>query len=124
MGGYTGRADAALNALKERQYAGNVRELRNIVVSAGTQSAAAVIGPELIPAETSDSAEQVTQSYLRSSARAWAQKALADDVPDLLSGAIGIVELKHYGNNRTAAAQRLGIHRETLRDKIQKHSAE
>lgn len=118
-------SDEALKALKRRRYAGNVRELRNIVVRAAAQSSAAVIGPELIPAEINNSAEQFTQSDLRSAARAWAGKALADDVGELLSTALRIVEaevitetLKQCNNNRTTAAQRLGIHRETLRDRI------
>lgn len=124
-------SDEALRALRGRRYAGNVRELRNIVVRAATQSSAAVLGPDLIPAETSESADQFPQPDLRSLARAWARKALAEDARDLLSTALGIVEaeiiaetLKHLGNNRTAAAQRLGIHRETLREKIQRYDAE
>lgn len=116
----------ALEELKRRQYTGNVRELRNIVVSAGTQSLAAVLGPELLPAETGEFPVQDRQSDLKSSARAWARQALAEEVPGLLSAAIKIVEteciaeaLEQLRNNRSAAAQRLGIHRETLREKIQ-----
>lgn len=124
-------SDEALRVLKTRRFAGNVRELRNIVVNAAAQSSAAIIGPELIPTETTDSTQHFTRSDLMSSARLWARQALAEDVSDLLSTAIGIVEaeviaevLEHFNSNRTAAAQRLGIHRETLRERIRKNDTE
>jgi DNA-binding NtrC family response regulator len=116
----------ALQLLTDRTYAGNVRELRNIVVSAARQTPAGQIPLDVIPARESGQNEPSDAGGdLRAAAREWARQALADSELLLLQKATQIVEtevisavLEETSNNRSAAAQRLGIHRETLRDKL------
>lgn len=121
-------SEEARVALQQRSFAGNVRELRNVVLSAATQSPAHVIQADQFPAsEESPPESGVDIVDLRSASRKWARDALVSDTPNLLSAAIDIVQteviatvLEQTDNNRRAAAERLGIHRETLREKIGK----
>lgn len=116
----------ALQLLTERTYAGNVRELRNIVVSAARQTPAGEIPAEILPPGEADPGQpSSTSGDLRAAAREWTRQALADSESSLLLKATQIVEseviaavLEETSNNRSAAALRLGIHRETLRDKL------
>lgn len=118
-------SEAAITQLQSRRFAGNVRELRNVVLSAAAQSPATVIAAEQLPPEDTAGGETLVPADLRLVTREWARTALAADTPNLLSAAMDIVQaeviaaaLAHTGNNRTAAAAKLGIHRETLRERM------
>lgn len=116
----------AIEVLTQRAYVGNVRELRNVVIRAATQTPAIQIPAELITSnEMSEPVPSPAGSDLRKSARDWARHALANSESCVLPTATQIVEsevilaaLEASDNNRSIAAQRLGIHRETLREKM------
>lgn len=116
--------------LQQRRYVGNVRELRNIVLSAAAQSPSSTIEvDQLPPVDVGESSAERPSADLKSAARAWAREALTANTPDALATAVTTVEseliseaLEQTNHNRTAAAKRLGIHRETLRDKLQRKS--
>ena len=124
-------SDAALKALCERNYPGNVRELSNVVIRAANESHESEIGLDCLPSCESlilDTADP--DDHLRTALRKWSAAALTSEQPDLLATAQKLLEseliqstLKHVNGNRSAAAQRLGIHRETLREKLTKNDS-
>jgi len=122
----------AIRELQNREYPGNVRELRNIVIRAASESMESAIGVDAIAAAevTSPDKSVSADSGLRHAIQAWAQKALAEGQASPIQAASEIVEseliaaaMKETNGNRSAAAQLLGIHRETLREKLLKMSA-
>jgi DNA-binding NtrC family response regulator len=101
-----------------------VRELRNLVVQCAATSGQ-VIHPEDIPAEYSESQPQSRSSTLADAARSWATRLDSDDANATLGDAMQIVEseiilsvVEACHGNKAEAARRLGIHRETLREKL------
>lgn len=127
-GGRTLSAEAVCE-LQRRAFAGNVRELRNLVLSAAAQSPATVIAADQLPPEDETVATSDRPTDLRTATRQWARQALASETPSLLSAATDIVHaeviaaaLEHTGHNRTAAAAKLGIHRETLRERMREQA--
>lgn len=121
-------SDEAVRKLQQRPYPGNVRELKNTIIQAAAASPEIEIGPDAVVdvADLSSPAEnRGSTSSLRHSARDWARQCLAAELPSPVQKAVEIVEseliaeaLKLSGGNRSAAAKRLGIHRETLREKL------
>ncbi|MCA9055478.1 MAG: sigma-54-dependent Fis family transcriptional regulator, partial [Planctomycetaceae bacterium] len=121
----------ALTELQTREWRGNVRELRNVVERAAIVARGREIGPEsLIAAEPSASGEASIDDQLRSVVRRWTQSELAgEDANDPLhERLLQIVEpellsetLAAHSGNRAAAADRLGIHRATLRQKLRRY---
>ncbi|MCR9198249.1 MAG: sigma-54 dependent transcriptional regulator [Planctomycetaceae bacterium] len=129
LGGGRTLSEAAIMALQGRCLAGNVRELRNLVLSAAAQSPATVIAADQLPSEEGPVETTDRPADLRTATRQWARQALAAETPSLLSAAMDIVQaeviaeaLEHTGNNRTAAAAKLGIHRETLRERMREQA--
>lgn len=132
-------ADDAIAFLQQQDYPGNVRELRNAVVRAASESTERVIGLSAVMAAidatlhsaatapaSADSTAGKTPEF-RSSVQAWAKHALSSKAPAPLQNTIEIVEgefiraaLELTRGNRSEASRMLGIHRETLRDKLQK----
>ena len=121
---------AALDTLQQREYPGNVRELRNLVIGAAAQSPETVIGAGAFqrPVETAGRQEISAQQQLMDAAEAWAASQVMTDDESIVHSALELVEpqliraaLKHCRGNRSAAAQRLGIHRETLREKMSRY---
>ena len=118
----------AVAALQQRPYVGNVRELRNTVLSAAAQSPSSTIeAAQLPPITVGETPAGNPATDLKSAARAWAREALSSNLPGALADAVATVEaeligeaFEQSGDNRTAAAKHLGIHRETLRDKLQR----
>ena len=120
--------------LQQRSWPGNIRELRNIVIRAAAASADRAVGVDTLmscinpePNNGADVEISDPHSALRRAARHWATQAVNDKMPDSLQSATAIVEaelihaaLSQTNGNRSAAAQLLGIHRETLRDKLQR----
>lgn len=126
-------SEDAIQELMRRPYPGNVRELRNVVVSAATETTERVIGPEALTSAVTSVNEERTEASadaeLRRSARRWAEHALTSQIDAPLPSAAEIVEselisaaMEHAGGKRSAAAQLLGIHRETLRERLARYS--
>ncbi|MGQ0635831.1 MAG: sigma-54-dependent transcriptional regulator [Planctomycetaceae bacterium] len=123
-----------LEELRERAWPGNVRELRNAVERAALVARGGEIEPEhLPPAMTFTSTVSATPAYLvRRHLADWVSQAATEhenpDDPQLYERFLQIVEpplletaLKRCGQNRAAAAQLLGLHRATLRQKLRRH---
>ncbi|MAT14387.1 MAG: transcriptional regulator [Planctomyces sp.] len=124
-----------MKELSERDWHGNVRELKNVVQHAAIVNRSDVIEPEDLPqpiqklaAETKRKRETLTEAV-----RTWIDNRLSeDDEPsrtgDIYEAFLDVSEsvlleetLKSTGGNRQEAARRLGIHRQTLREKLKRH---
>ena len=121
---------SALEEMQRRPWPGNVRELRNAVEHAAIMARGLAIGPEHLPASRDLDARPPSDvtSELRTAVRNWASDRLSAE------GASGSIYEQFLLNvepalfdrvlestlqNRAAAAEILGIHRATLRKKMQ-----
>ena len=129
-------SDEALRELMTRSWHGNVRELRNVVESASVVCRGDTILPQhlsdptslLTTASVETSIDPVTQ--LNSAIHAWTTAQLSNPsttVDDLYNRFLQATEptllsttLQHSSGQRGEAARILGIHRETLRDKLKR----
>jgi two-component system nitrogen regulation response regulator GlnG len=131
----------ALKLLQSHPWPGNVRELRNAMDHASVHARQGQVGPEHLPpsvrtvnpavAATTDSPEM--RDRMRRLVVDWARTTLSstsleDSGGGLYDALLSIVEppllrtaLEHSGQNRAAAAALLGLHRETLRNKLRFH---
>lgn len=108
--------DAAMKTLLEREFAGNVRELENVVERAAVTSGQSnAVTPENIFAETKNSSNQTTENF-------------GELLNLTFKEAVGKLEkmliekaLRETNGNRTEAAQKLEISRRLLYDKIKEH---
>jgi two-component system nitrogen regulation response regulator GlnG len=123
-----------IHVLLERPWWGNVRELRNAVEYAALMARGGPIAPEhLPPAVTIQSSDTASpREALRSAVRRWAksevlnierhgrlyERFLAEVEPPLFD-----VALESTNQNRASAADILGIHRATLRKKLNDHKS-
>ncbi len=121
---------AAMAELQRRPWPGNVRELRNAVEHAAIMARGLPIGPEHLPESRDLDARPASDiaSELRTAVRNWATTKLAEEG---ISGhlyeqflqeaepALFDRVLESTLQNRAAAAEILGIHRATLRKKLQ-----
>jgi DNA-binding NtrC family response regulator len=128
-------AEVVLNALCARTWTGNIRELRNAIEHAAIVARGQEIGPEHLPAipALAKSAEpSATRGDLEERLADWARRALRREGgsagPPLYEQLLQLVEpplleavLSACGRNRAAAAEVLGIHRATLRQKLRKY---
>ena len=120
----------AMEEMQRRPWPGNVRELRNAVEHAAIMARGLAIGPEHLPASRDLDARPPSDvtSELRTAVRNWASDRLSAE------GASGSIYeqflldvepalfdrvLESTLQNRAAAAEILGIHRATLRKKMQ-----
>lgn len=128
-------SDEFLAALRARRWPGNVRELRNVIEHAAIVSRSGILGPEHLPSESSHStgapsgegagpAIVLTEWVKQQSAAA----GLAGGDDGVYERYLALVEppllksvLEQCGYNRAAAAQMLGIHRATLRQKLRRY---
>lgn len=125
-GGTRTFSEEALRSLQSHSYPGNVRELRNVVVSAASQTPATVIDAAHLRFPNTPTDQQRNDlGNLRTAARHWAKAAIQREQSNLLTAATEIIEaelitaaLEETDQNRSAAAKLLGIHRETLREKL------
>jgi two-component system nitrogen regulation response regulator GlnG len=122
----------ALAELRRREWFGNVRELRNAVEHAMILARGGVIGrehlpPPLLPAGTPGRGQAGQEEAIALLIRAWAQAQLEGhaDVQDLYERLLRLVEppllkaaMQHAGGQCLAASRRLGLHRTTLRKKL------
>jgi DNA-binding NtrC family response regulator len=119
----------ALADLQRREWFGNVRELRNATEHAMILARGGIIAPEhlpppMVPAPASNPSPA---DAIVSLVRQWAELQLQDPAvaEDLYERFLKFVEppllqaaLEHCGGQYLAAARRLGIHRATLRKKL------
>ena len=120
----------ALAELRGRDWYGNVRELRNAVEHAMILARGGIIArehlpPPVLPAGAGgDAGQEETIALLL---RTWAQGQLEGpaEIEDLYARLLRLVEppvlkaaLQHAGGQCLAASRRLGLHRTTLRKKL------
>jgi DNA-binding NtrC family response regulator len=130
-------ASDVLNELRTRAWTGNVRELRNVIEHAAIVARGQPIRPEHLPAAAvkSDLATPAPALEIQGLLAAWADRAFRDqtDPADttLYEQFLQLAEppilralLEKCGRNRAAAAQILGIHRATLRQKLRRYGIE
>lgn len=127
-------SDDALNELQSRQWRGNVRELRNVIESASVVCRGDVITPDHFPPElhqnSSVSVGSASVTSLSEIVRKWTEDQLSSaslTTNDLYARFLEAAEpsllevaLNHVHGRRGDAARLLGIHRETLREKLRK----
>ncbi len=118
---------AAMEELSGRRWPGNVRELRHAVEHSAILARGGVIGPEHLPPprQLPPSAAAPPSLALQEAVRNWAawqlsvaadnlyERFLAEADPPLFD-----VVLQKTNQNRSAAAELLGIHRATLRRRL------
>ena len=119
----------ALAELRQRDWFGNVRELRNAIEHAMILARGGIIArehlpPPLLPAGLGHAGQEEAIAML---IRTWAQAQLEGhaEVQDLYERLLRLVEppllkaaLQHAGGQCLAASRRLGLHRTTLRKKL------
>ena len=119
----------ALAVLETRPWYGNVRELRNAIEHALVLARGGTIAPEHLPPATPPSitTDAVHEEAMAQMVRQWTELQLQATPPavNLHERLLAIVEpplletvLAHHGGQRLAAAQQLGLHRATLRKKL------
>lgn len=136
---------AAARELQQRPWWGNVRELRNTIEHAVLVSRGGTVEPEHLPQpltrppavleaknDDTEPSNENAGNAAQAAVRAWAQAALQqadiDEMPALYEQFLEAFEpilleetLAVTAQNRAAAADRLGIHRGTLRQKLRRH---
>lgn len=133
-----GFAAGFIEALQERPWTGNVRELRNAIEYAALLARSGPLRAEHLPPplpvlqpveEELPSADQQIaagiNAWIGQLAEQAAEFEMANDLYDRL---LSVIEptllqavLSRCGQNRAAAAQKLGLHRGTLRQKLNRH---
>jgi DNA-binding NtrC family response regulator len=140
----------AMEELQRRSWPGNVRQLKLTIEKSAMKASGGIIQyedlPPESPLESADEPQSATQAQLESAVKNWtlekleksiSQSAsvtstLEDDLPgtlyeDFLSAVEpGLLKavLDHHAGNRAAAANTLGLHRSTLRQKTRKYHLE
>ncbi|MBL8849816.1 MAG: sigma-54-dependent Fis family transcriptional regulator [Planctomycetaceae bacterium] len=119
-------SDSAMAELQGRHWYGNVRELRAAMQYAAVVTRGELVTPDGLPPSRSpeNAARDKLPEQIREELRTWAA-ARARDSADLylrfleeFERPVIDVALEACGGNRSAAAELLGLHRETLRKKL------
>ena len=119
---------AALAELQRRPWLGNVRELRNAIEHAMILARGGIIAPEHLPPPLGEmgTGSLSQEEAIVSLVRQWAERQLRDPAgEDLYSRLLKWMErpllqaaMEHCGGQCQAAARRLGLHRTTLRKRL------
>jgi two-component system nitrogen regulation response regulator GlnG len=119
---------AAMHELCRRSWPGNVRELRNAVEHAVIVARGGAIGPEHLPAPFMFAGERSEGGDIAGLVRRWAENQFRDSsgAEDLYERLLDLVEppllevaLRTHHGQRVSAARSLGLHRATLRKKLE-----
>jgi two-component system nitrogen regulation response regulator GlnG len=122
--------------LARRRWYGNVRELRNAIEHAVIVVRGGVIEPEHLPSEAPPTGQRLSDSptiALSQLIRHWAESQLHEqtDREDLYELFLKLVEpsllsavVSHEHGQCAAAARKLGLHRHTLRKKLDQYGIE
>ncbi len=122
--------------LATRAWHGNVRELRNVIEHAVIVARGGMIEPEHLPPPAPPVGQPLSESPLDSLPqliRQWAESRLREDGDreDLYEQFLNLVEppllsttLTHEHSQCAAAARKLGLHRHTLRKKLDQYGIE
>lgn len=139
--------EQALEELQRRNWPGNIRELRHAIEKTALKATGGIIHLEDLPPETALAAslshQPESQVHLDSATCVWTKDQLQsktsasgqgasdaqDDLPGMLYDEfLAVVEppllrtvLEHFQGNRAAAANMLGLHRSTLRQKMRRY---
>ena len=125
----------AIAELKRRDWQGNVRELRNAIEHAMIVALGGTIAAEHLPPPTlcTRDAAVIDRNKIPALVRQWAENRLQspEDTDDLYEQLLKIVEppliqtaMTYSGGQCIAAARKLGIHRTTLRKKLDEFASE
>jgi two-component system nitrogen regulation response regulator GlnG len=122
----------ALAALESRPWPGNVRELANAVEHAAIVARGGPIRPEHFPPVGPTASPESSTDELAVRLAEWARDAASrPGEAELYERLLGVVEppvlravLDHCRGNRAAAADVLGIHRGTLRQKLRRYGVD
>jgi two-component system nitrogen regulation response regulator GlnG len=127
-------SEGARDELCSRSWAGNVRELRNVIEHAAIVARGGEIRPEHFPppAPLAGTASVRPAERAQREISGWTADAVQEPAsnadPQLYERFLQMVEpplleavLRHCDGNRAAAAQLLGLHRGTLRQKMRRH---
>lgn len=130
---HTARAtlsEEALTELRQRPWHGNVRELRNTMEHALILARGGTIVPEHFPPPLRPGTEGNTEDQLSQLLRGWTQANLptSEETGDLYERLLELVEppvlgeaMNHYHQQVATAARSLGIHRITLKKKLDQY---
>ena len=129
--------EALMGELQQRSWWGNVRELRNAIEHATVIARGRPLEPSDFPEQQSareSLAPAAAEVSLDQSITRWASEqleSLESDTTDLHDRFLAETEpallrmvLQHTQGNRAAAAELLGIHRGTLRERLKKYDIE
>ena len=108
----------AMQKLKEYPFPGNVRELRNCIERLIVFNSAPVISIEDLPDNIRNSTAEKKSTVLLTNQE---QKQLTSDNINDQQHALIIKVLEECGNNRTLAADKLGISRRTLQRRLKEY---
>lgn len=124
-------SQSAIDELNRRTWQGNVRELKNAIEYAVVATRGLEIAANALPAPVvlNSSKTGDVVDTLREAVEHWAEKQLSQSESSPQSGlheqmleicerALFAKVSEHYHGNKVASAQRLGIHRATLRQKL------
>ena len=119
---------AAVDELCRRRWPGNVRELRNAVEHAVIVARGGPIGPEHLPAAAMPLGDDSDAGAISAPVRRWAEHQFRDGhgAKDLYDRLLGVIEppllevaMRTHRGQRISAARSLGLHRATLRKKLE-----
>jgi two-component system nitrogen regulation response regulator GlnG len=118
-----------IEQLCRRAWRGNIRELRNAVEHGALMARGGPIEPEHLPplAASKDQIGPAIEEQVSSAVRRWAEETVrTEPQANVYDRFLSVVEpplfetvLREHGGNKAAAAEVLGIHRATLRKKLQ-----
>ena len=129
-GANTAVPEATRAYLRSRSWPGNVRELRNAIEHAAIISRGASLMPEHFPAPVSVTGAETLDERIGLLVRDWVreQGRHPDEPTEMYDRFLQLTEpalldevLQQTGNNRVAAARRLGLARATLRKLLAKY---